>query len=130
MVRTSWVYGRGRNFIRSILAAERAGTRLRVVDDQRGRPTWADDLAAALAHLIEQGVDGTVHVTGAGEPCTWADLAEVVVDHPVERISSAEFGAAAPRPRSSVLDLSRARALGVPLADWRRSVRRYLEEER
>jgi dTDP-4-dehydrorhamnose reductase len=130
VVRTSWVYGRGRNFIRSILAAECAGKPLRVVDDQRGRPTWADDLAAALVHLIDQGADGTVHVTGDGEPCTWADLAEVVVDHAVERISSAEFGAAAPRPQSSVLDLSRARALGVPLADWRRSVRSYLEEER
>ena len=130
VVRTSWVYGAGRNFIRSILAAERAGKRLRVVDDQRGRPTWAGDLAAALVHLIDQGAAGIVHVTGDGEPCTWADLAEVVVDHPVERISSAEFGAPAPRPKSSVLDLGLARALGVPLADWRESVRRYLEEER
>jgi dTDP-4-dehydrorhamnose reductase len=130
VVRTSWVYGRGRNFIRSILAAEGAGKRLRVVADQHGRPTWAEDLAAALVHLIDAGTTGIVHVTGAGEPCTWADLAEVVVGHPVDRISSAEFGAAAPRPHSSVLDLGRARALGVPLADWRRSVRRYLEEER
>jgi dTDP-4-dehydrorhamnose reductase len=130
VVRTSWVYGRGRNFIRSILAAERAGKPLRVVSDQRGRPTWAEDLAGALVHLIDRGATGIVHVTGAGEPCTWADLAEVVVGHPVERITSAEFGAAAPRPHSSVLDLSRARALGVPLADWRGSVRRYLEEER
>jgi dTDP-4-dehydrorhamnose reductase len=130
VVRTSWVYGRGRNFIRAIRAAERAGTALRVVDDQRGRPTWADDLAGALRHLLDRRAAGVVHVTGAGEPCTWADLAEVVVGHPVERISSAEFGAAAPRPRSSVLDLDRARALGVPLADWRRSVARYLEEER
>jgi dTDP-4-dehydrorhamnose reductase len=130
VVRTSWVYGAGRNFIRAILAAERAGTQLRVVDDQRGRPTWAGDLAAALVHLVDQGATGIVHVTGDGDPCSWADLAEAVVDHPVERISSAEFGAAAPRPRSSVLDLGRARALGVPLADWRGSVRRYLEVER
>jgi dTDP-4-dehydrorhamnose reductase len=130
VVRTSWVYGAGRNFIRSILAAERAGKQLRVVDDQRGRPTWAGDLAAALVHLIDQGATGIVHVSGDGVPCTWADLAELVVDHPVDRISSAEFGAAAPRPRSSVLDLGLARTLGVPLADWRGSVRRYLEEER
>jgi dTDP-4-dehydrorhamnose reductase len=130
VVRTSWVYGAGRNFIRSILAAEAAGKRLRVVDDQRGRPTWAGDLAAALVRLIGLESAGIVHVTGDGEPCTWADLAEVVVGHPVERISSADFGAPAPRPPSSVLDLGRARALGVPLADWRGSVRRYLEEER
>jgi dTDP-4-dehydrorhamnose reductase len=127
VVRTAWVYGEGRNFIRSILAAERAGKPLRVVDDQRGRPTWAADLAAALAHLLAAETTGIVHVTGDGEPCTWADLAEVVVGHPVERITTAELGAAAPRPRFSVLDVGRARALGVPLADWRDSVRRYLE---
>jgi dTDP-4-dehydrorhamnose reductase len=129
VVRTAWVYGDGRNFIRSILAAERAGRPLRVVDDQRGRPTWAADLAAALAHLVRAGAAGVVHVTGDGEPCTWADLAELVVGHPVERITSDELAAAAPRPRWSVLDLGRARALGVPLADWRDSVRRYLEGE-
>ncbi|HEY3765234.1 MAG TPA: dTDP-4-dehydrorhamnose reductase [Gaiellales bacterium] len=129
VVRTAWVYGEGRNFIRSIAAAERAGRPLRVVDDQRGRPTWADDLAAALVHLLRAGTTGIVHVTGAGEPCSWADLAELVVGHPVQRISSAELAAPAPRPASSVLDLGRARALGVPLADWHDSVRRYLEED-
>ncbi len=130
VVRTSWVYGDGRNFFRAILAAERAGRALRVVDDQHGRPTAASDLARALAHLVSLDVSGIVHVTGDGEPCTWADLAELAVGHPVERISTEEFGAPAPRPRSSVLALDRARALGVPLADWHDSVRRYLEGER
>jgi dTDP-4-dehydrorhamnose reductase len=130
VVRTSWVYGEGRNFIRSILAAERAGRALRVVSDQRGRPTWAGDVARAVAYLAGRDDTGIVHVTGAGEPCTWADLAEVVVGHPVERITSEEFGAPAPRPRNSVLSLRRARSLGVPLADWRDSVMRYLEGER
>jgi dTDP-4-dehydrorhamnose reductase len=130
VVRTAWVYGNGRNFIRSILAAERAGKPLRVVDDQRGRPTSADDLARALAYLVAAGTTGIVHVTGDGEPCTWADLAELALGHAVQRISSAELAAAAPRPRNSVLALGRARALGVPLADWHRSVRRYLEDER
>jgi dTDP-4-dehydrorhamnose reductase len=130
VVRTSWVYGDGRNFFRAILAAERAGRDLRVVDDQRGRPTAAADLARALAYLVSADVSGVVHVTGDGEPCTWADLAELAVGHPVERISTEEFGAPAPRPRSSLLALDRARALGVPLADWHDSVRRYLEGER
>ena len=130
VVRTSWVYGDGRNFFRAILAAERAGRTLRVVDDQRGRPTAADDLARALAYLVRLDVSGIVHVTGTGEACTWADLAELAVGHPVERISTEEFGALAPRPRSSVLALDRARALGVPLADWADSAKRYLEGER
>ena len=130
VVRTSWVYGDGRNFLRSILAAERAGKHLRVVDDQRGRPTWAADLAGAIAYLADRDDAGIVHVTGAGEPCTWADLAEMALGHPVERITSVEFGAPAPRPRNSVLSLERARKLGVPLADWRDSVMRYLDGER
>jgi dTDP-4-dehydrorhamnose reductase len=130
VVRTSWVYGEGRNFLRAILAAEAAGKELRVVDDQRGRPTWAGDVARAIAHLAGRDDTGVVHVTGAGEPCTWADLAEIVVGHPVVRITSEEFGAPAPRPRNSVLSLRRARSLGVPLADWRDSVMRYLEGER
>jgi dTDP-4-dehydrorhamnose reductase len=129
VVRTSWVYGEGRNFIRSILAADRAGKQLRVVSDQRGRPTWASDLARAIAYLAGREDTGVVHVSGSGEPCTWADLAEMVAGHPVERITSEELGAPAPRPRNSVLALGRARSLGVPLADWRDSVTRYLAGE-
>jgi dTDP-4-dehydrorhamnose reductase len=127
VVRTSWVFGEGRNFIRSVVAADRAGKALRVVADQRGRPTWAADIARAVAHLAGTGQSGVVHVTGAGEPCTWAELAELVVGHPVERVTTEEWGAPAPRPRNSVLSLSRARTLRVPLADWRDSVSLYVE---
>ena len=127
VVRTSWVFGEGRNFIRSILAADRAGRELRVVSDQRGRPTAADDLAVALAQLAGGSETGIVHVAGDGPPCSWADLADVVVGRPVERISSEQFAALAPRPRNSVLSLEKARSLGVPLTDWHGSVKRYAE---
>jgi dTDP-4-dehydrorhamnose reductase len=127
VVRTSWVFGDGRNFLRSVVAADRAGKALRVVGDQRGRPTWAGDIAQAVAHLAASGEAGVVHVAGAGEPCTWAELAELAVGHPVEHVTTEEWGAPAPRPRNSVLSLSRARTLGVPLADWRDSVSRYVE---
>ncbi len=128
VVRTSWVYGEGRNFFRAILAANAAGKPLRVVGDQRGRPTNASDLAAALAYLAPRDDTGVLNVTGAGEPTTWADLAEIAVGHPVQRVTTREWGAPAPRPASSVLALDRARSLGVPLTDWRGSLYRYLEE--
>jgi len=128
VVRTSWVFGDGRNFVRSIGEADRRRVTLRVVDDQRGRPTWAGDLARALAYLARREDRGVLNVAGDGRPCTWADLAELVVGHPVQRISSAEWEAPAPRPRNSVLSLARARGLGVPLGDWRASLRTYLEE--
>ena len=57
VVRTSWVYGRGRNFVKTIVAAARAGKDLSVVDDQVGRPTWARDLARGTRALIERGRD-------------------------------------------------------------------------
>lgn len=128
VVRTSWVYGEGRNFLRAIQAADRAGRELRVVDDQWGRPTWARDLARALAGLaVADGPAGIVHFAGDGEPCTWADLAELAVGRPVLRISTDEWGAPAPRPRRAVLALDQARSLGLPLTDWRTSVASYLE---
>ena len=128
VVRTSWVFGEGQNFLRAIRVADRAGRELRVVDDQWGRPTWARDLARALAGLaVADGPSGIVHVAGDGEPCTWADLAELAVGRPVRRISTDEWGAPAPRPRRAVLALDRARRMGLPLTDWRTSVASYLE---
>jgi dTDP-4-dehydrorhamnose reductase len=70
VVRTSWVYGRGRNFLAAILAQAEARRRgeasgpLRVVDDQRGRPTYAEDLAAGIRGLLERGAHGLYHLAG------------------------------------------------------------------
>jgi dTDP-4-dehydrorhamnose reductase len=137
IVRTSWVFGDGTNFVKTILHAARGGRPLRVVDDQRGRPTWAQDLATALAHVVRSGATGVLHVAGDGEPGTWADLAEAAVGAagltlPVEGIDSETYGrtadrVVAPRPANSVLSLERARAAHVPLGDWRCSVHRYVE---
>lgn len=130
VVRTSWVFGEGRNFVRSIVAADAAGKQLRVVGDQRGRPTHAAGLARAVAYLAGRDDTGVIHVAGDGDPCSWADLAEAAVGHPVERVSTAQWAAPAPRPRNSVLCLSKARSLEVPLTDWRASLRTYLEARR
>ena len=128
VVRTSWVFGDGRNFLRAIVGADRAGRELRVVDDQRGRPTWSGDLAEAVAFLAGRDDRGVLNVAGDGEPASWADLAELAVGHRVARVTTAEWGAAAPRPPRSVLALDRARRLGVPLRDWRESAKRYVKE--
>lgn len=138
VVRTSWVFGEGRNFVRTIVGAGRGRDRLRVVDDQRGRPTPAIDLAAALEFLLRERVSGIVHVAGDGAACTWAELAELSIagaglGATVERIDSATYAAltdkvVAPRPPDSTLSLERARQLGVPLRDWRPSLSEYLSE--
>ena len=135
VIRTSWVYGDGRNFIRTILRAAAAGRALAVVDDQLGRPTAADDLARAIVHLLSIDPPRLLHVTGDGPPTSWAGVAEQSLEAagltvPVEHVSTIEYGrrmdsTLAPRPANSLLSLDRARGLGVPLTDWRTSVSAY-----
>jgi dTDP-4-dehydrorhamnose reductase len=138
VVRTSSVFGDGKNFVKTIIAAARAGRDLRVVDDQISRPTAAVDVARALVHLVNGSTHGIVHVAGAGPACSWAELAERALrtaglDTPVGHVDSNTYAAAAgrviaPRPANSVLSLTTAQNLGVPLADWRASLKSYVEE--
>jgi dTDP-4-dehydrorhamnose reductase len=140
VVRTSWVFGRGRNFIGAILAQVAARRRgeargpLRVVDDQRGRPTYALDLAAGMLELVERGARGITHLANGGV-ASWWEVARFCVDEagspelPIERIATAELGLPARRPAWSVLDCSKAEGLGVALRPWREAVRDYLRSE-
>ncbi len=137
VVRTSWVFGRGRNFIAAILAQAEARRRqgdptpLRVVDDQRGRPTYAADLAAAIHALVEAGARGLYHVANRGE-ATWWELARASLDEAgfadlaVDRIRSEDLSLPAPRPTYSVLDCSKAEALGIRPRSWRDALRAFL----
>ncbi len=137
IVRTSWLFGRGRNFIASILAqaeerrAGRASGPLRVVDDQYGRPTYAHDLAGAIVYLVERGAAGLYHVANRGV-ASWWELARAILDETsyedlsVERIRTDELTVDAPRPMRSVLDCSKAEALGVKMRNWRDAVGAYL----
>jgi dTDP-4-dehydrorhamnose reductase len=139
VVRTSWVYGRGRNFLAAILAQAEARRRgeasgpLRVVDDQHGRPTYAEDLAAGLRGLLERGAHGLYHLTGGGEATTWWELARACLDAGgfadlvVDRIRTEELNLPAARPAWSVLDCSKAEARGVRLRRWREALVAYLE---
>lgn len=140
VVRTSWVFGRGRNFLVAML--DQAGQRregraqgpLRVVDDQRGRPTYAVDLAAGIRGLVEAEAQGLYHLSNAGE-ATWWDLARFCLDEAgygdlvVDRIRTGDLDVAADRPAWSVLDCGKAAALGVKMRPWQDAVRAYLESE-
>jgi len=132
IVRTSWLFGEGSNFVEAILRQVAAGTReLRVVSDQEGCPTYAEDLAGAILGLVERGACGVVHATNAGAT-TWFELAREIVrlagaDVAVTPVATAEAPRPARRPRRSTLDSSRLAArLGAPLPDWRDALGRYL----
>jgi dTDP-4-dehydrorhamnose reductase len=135
IVRTSWLYGAGNGFVPAILRRARAGERLRVVDDQRGRPTWAPHAAVAIVDLLErEGPPGTWHVAGGGE-CTWLELAREAVSlqelgSEITAVSTAAYGAPAPRPAYSVLDLDATEVrLGRPMPHWREGLMQYLESK-
>ena len=135
IVRTSWLFGRnGANFIRTILTAAREGRQLHVVDDQRGSPTYARDLASWTFLMIKAGCQGTFHVTNGGA-CTWFELASRVVEWSalpgvtVTPVTTEEFPRPAPRPANSVLANSRLAEAGLPpMRPWQEAVQEYLRE--
>lgn len=133
IVRTSWLYAPwGKNFVLTIASLARQKESLRVVHDQRGRPTSAEGLAATIVVLLERGARGVLHATDGGE-CTWFELAAHVVRTigapcRVEPCTTAEFPRPAPRPAYSVLDLSETEALIGPMTPWPDAVARALEK--
>ncbi|MDX1622154.1 MAG: dTDP-4-dehydrorhamnose reductase [Nitriliruptorales bacterium] len=134
IVRTAWVNGaRGSNFVRTMLRVGREQGAARVVDDQRGSPTFTRDLAAAIRELTVSGRYGTYHRTNSGE-CTWFELAAATyelagVDVDLQPLSSDELDRPAPRPNYSVLSNRHAELVGLsPLPHWRDSLERMLAE--
>ncbi|MEX0789824.1 MAG: dTDP-4-dehydrorhamnose reductase [Actinomycetota bacterium] len=138
IIRTSWVFGDGHNFVKSIVGAAARHDELTVVDDQRGRPTYAPDLAEGTAALVSAGSNGVFNLTGTGEPATWADVAETAIEAAgltsrVRRVSTAQYyankeGPVAPRPANSELDCSKASKAGVTLRPWQSAVAEYVNE--
>jgi len=138
VVRTSWVFGPGKNFVAAILrqarlrrSGELSGP-LRVVDDQIGAPTSAEDLALGIRGLVAAGARGRVHLSNAGR-ASWWDFARAILDRcgytdlEIERIGTDELDLPAPRPRFSLLDCSRAAGYGVALRSWQEALEGYLE---
>ena len=122
IVRSSWLFGpTGHNFVRTMLRLGAERDEVAVVADQRGCPTYVGHLAAATRELVDAAQPfGVWHLAAAGD-CTWADFAEAIfeeagLDCRVRRITTAEFGARAPRPAVSILRSEK----GAPeLPHWR-----------
>jgi len=132
IVRTSWLYGPGgRNFIRTVAGLLRERDEIRVVDDQRGAPTFVADLADALSLLVGAAPYGTYHWTNAGA-CTWYELAQVVGERlgshcRVVPCTSDEYPRPARRPRNSRLAMGRWAAAGLPAPrSWKAAVADYV----
>ncbi len=123
-IRTSWLYAPwGLNFVKTIAKLLKDKPSIKVVNDQRGRPTSAEHLAAATLKMIDAGATGMQHITDGGE-CTWFEFAQEIgkltkAPGKVEPCTSAEFPRPAKRPGYSVLDLTETEKLIGKMPDWR-----------
>ncbi len=149
ILRTSWIFSpTGRNFVKTMLAQAAEQSKVRVVDDQRGNPTYAPHLVAAILELARQlsarkddegsqeGRWGIYHAAGTGTT-TWRDFADEVFrcsgalggpTAEVEPIRSADYPTPAQRPMNSQLDCSKLeRTFGVRLPTWQEGVAACVE---
>ena len=144
ILRTAWVQSRHRNnFVKTMLRLAKTRDSLGVVDDQRGNPTAAGDIADALQCIMlrmlagESAPTGIHHFVNAGE-ATWADLAEFVFARAREtgspgadvlRITSDQYPTKASRPANSRLSTSRiAENFGIRPRDWRSAIGEVVDQ--
>ena len=136
IVRTSWVIGEGANFVRTMASLAERGIDPAVVDDQLGRLSFTDDIAAGIVHLLRERPEfGTYNLSNEGPVMSWAEIAKLVyaqTGHDAERvtgITTAEYfagKAAAPRPLNSALALDKIEATGFTPRDARQALEAYL----
>lgn len=126
IVRTSWVFGEfGNNFVFTMQRLAQTHSRLTVVSDQIGRPTWTRTLAEFMLHLTTTHQDyGVYHLSNEGH-CSWYEFAkEILKDEVVEvaPVTSEEYPQKAYRPEHSIMDLSKAKATGFNIPTWKEAL--------
>lgn len=136
IVRTAWLYSEtGQNFVRTMLRLATEQMVLRVVNDQYGQPTYAADLAAAIASLIAQPAYGVYHLTNSGA-CSWYDWAVEALRlaggqrAPVEPIPASAWPRPARPPTNGVLHNWAGAAIGLTLRPWPEALAACLESMR
>ncbi len=133
IVRIAWLFGPGGvNFVTKILEIAWRDNALRVASDEFGNPTYAPDLAQAIARLVETGVYGTYHLTNSGF-CSRHELAAEIVRQagltvPITPILSAEWLRPSRPPLHAVLANTAAAALGLTLRPWQEALADYLSQ--
>ena len=134
IVRISWVFGlNGNNFIKTMLRLSETSDTVRVVADQIGSPTYTADLAPLLCDMIVTEKYGVYHATNEGV-CSWADFAEAIFAAAgktvqVQRVTSEEYGAKAPRPKNSRMSKDKLVEQGFRrLPSWQDALERYIKE--
>jgi dTDP-4-dehydrorhamnose 3,5-epimerase len=136
LVRTSWVIGDGNNFVRTMASLAARGIEPSVVNDQTGRLSFTQDIAAGIRHLLETGAPyGAYNLSNDGEPQSWADIAGEVFElvgasrGAVTGVSTEEYfrgKTVSPRPLNSSLELEKIKATGFTVPPAAERLRGYL----
>lgn len=134
IVRTSWLYGyNGKNFVKTIRRIAKANSSIKVVGDQFGNPTNANDLAHHLLKLAVTEEYGIYHCTGNGE-CSWYDFAKKIVELSgiecnVVSCTTEEYGSVTRRPAySSLMNLALKCSVGDEMRDWETALKEYISK--
>lgn len=139
IVRTSWLIGEGKNFVRTMLGLGQKGIAPSVVNDQIGRLTFTPELVRIIDHLLQTKAPyGTYNATNSGEPASWADVTRAIFscakfDLKVTDITTEAYFAdkpeAAKRPLWSVLDLGKLQQTGYTPKEWQEALTTYVNKE-
>ena len=133
ILRTAWVYGEGKNFVKTMLCLAKNNSRIRVVSDQFGTPTSALELARVIIFLMETESYGIYHATCEGST-SWYEFAKTIFEEAgkiveVEAIPTSEYPTPTKRPMYSVLDNKALRERhGYVMKDWKEAFREYMRE--
>ncbi len=139
ILRTSWVIGEGKNFVRTMLGLGQKGVSPTVVSDQIGRLTFTSELVRAIDHLLTNGAPfGTYNVTNDGESVSWAEVtrqifADAGFDLKVTDTSTEEYyhgkTGIARRPLQSTLKLDKIQSSGFKSRSWMDDLAEYIRNE-
>ncbi|KHT39458.1 dTDP-4-dehydrorhamnose reductase [Pectobacterium brasiliense] len=138
IVRTAWVFSEyGNNFVKTMLRLAKERDTLSVVNDQRGCPTYAGDLAQAIISLLEKNAEGGIYHYCGDKEVSWYEFAKAIFSVAEQKavlnktpaltpITTAQYPTPAHRPAYSTLTGGKIQALGIPLSDWQRALNKTI----
>ncbi|MBG6241255.1 MAG: dTDP-4-dehydrorhamnose reductase [Candidatus Symbiopectobacterium sp. Dall1.0] len=138
IVRTAWVFSEyGNNFVKTMLRLGKERDALSIVDDQRGCPTYAGDLAQAIIALLQQKAAGGIYHYSGDKEVSWFEFAQAIFTVAVQKavlskvptltpITTAQYPTPAHRPAYSTLAADKIKALGITLSDWQSALNKTI----
>lgn len=130
IVRTSWVFGEfGNNFVYTMQRLAQNHSKLTVVNDQMGRPTWTRTLAEFMLHLIKTRSEYGIYHLSNDDTATWYEFAQEILKTKsvkVIPVTSEEFPQKAYRPEHSVMNLEKAKSTGFKVINWHEALNQFL----